>query len=70
MCPVMIITIYFEADLKKMVSGQKKQNFWIPKGPLWAIGAMKWPAEWPNGHLPENQGYQEFPQNIEELSSH
>ena len=23
MCPVMIITIYFEADHKKMVSGQK-----------------------------------------------
>ena len=23
MCPAMIVTIYFEADLKKMVSGQK-----------------------------------------------
>ena len=31
MCPVMIITIYFEADHKKMVSGQKKTAFLDPK---------------------------------------
>ena len=31
MCPVMIITIYFEADHKKLVSSQKKVAFLDPK---------------------------------------
>ena len=66
----MIVTIYFEVDHKKTGFGPQKQHFWAPKGPLWAIGAMKRPAEWPNDHLPENQRYPEFPQDMEELSSH
>ena len=66
----MIVTIYFEVDHKKTGFGPKKQHFWAPKGPLWAIGATKRPAEQPNGHLPENQRYPEFPQDMEELSSH
>ena len=31
MCPVMIITIYFEADHKKTVSGQKKPSIFGPQ---------------------------------------
>ena len=37
------------------------------KGPLWAIGAEKRPAERPNGHLPENQSYPELPQDMGDL---
>ena len=66
----MIVTIYFEVDHKKTGFGPKNQHFWAPKGPLWAIGATKRPAEWPNGHLPENRRYPELPQDMEELSSH
>ena len=42
----------------------KKLRFWAQKGPLWAIGAMKRPAERPNGHLPENRRYPELPQDM------
>ena len=38
---------------QKLILG-RKQRFWAQKGPLWAIGAKKRPAERPNGHLPEN----------------
>lgn len=48
----------------------KKQHSWAQKGPLWAIEAMKRPAEWPNGHLPENRSYPELPQDIGKLWSH
>ena len=159
MCPVMIITIYFEADHKKMVSSQKSSIFgpqsslriWrschpIESGPsepkkwgfhrcsvkkrrIWVKNELFWPKIhffWnfptlfvtimtghqkdnifvltplhgcsqkngfgpknsffgpqkghfgqsgprngpPNGHLPENRRYPEFPEDIEELSSH
>ena len=53
---------------QKMVSGQK-QHFWTPKGPLWAIGAQKRPAERPNRHLPENQRYPELPQDMGDMWS-
>ena len=66
----MIVTIYFEVDHKKTGFGPKKEHFWATKGPLWAIGATKRPAERPNGHLPENRRYPELPQDMEELSSH
>ena len=60
----MMVTVFFEAVHKKLISGQKKQRFWAQKGPLWAIGAEKRPAERPNGHLPENQWYPELPQDM------
>ena len=48
----------------------RKQHFWAQKGTLWAIGAEKWPAERPNGHLPENRRYPELPQDMGDLWSH
>ena len=54
---------------RKLISGQKRA-FWAQKGPLWAIGAKKRPAERPNGHLPENQRYPELPQDMGDLWSH
>ena len=48
---------------QKIILG-RKQHFWAQKGPLWAIGAEKRPAERPNGHLPENQRYPELPQDM------
>jgi hypothetical protein len=59
----MTVTTKLEDLHKKMISGQK-QHFWAQKGPLWTIGAMKRPAERPNGHLPENQSYPELPQDV------
>ena len=47
---------------QKLISGQKT-DFWAQKGPLWAIGAEKRPAERPNSHLLENQRYPELPQD-------
>ena len=38
-----------------------------PKGPLWAIGAEKRPAERPNSNLPENRRYPELPQDMGNL---
>ena len=35
----------------------EKQHFWPQKRPLWAVGAVKRPAERPKGHLPGNQIY-------------
>ena len=63
----MIVTIYFEVDHKKTGFGPKNSIFWAPKGPLWAIGATKRPAERPNGHLPENRSYPELPQDMGDL---
>ena len=61
----MMVTVFFvEAVQKKLISGQKKQCFWAQKGPIWAIGAEKRPAERPNGHLLENQWYPELPQDM------
>ena len=37
----------------RAAAGAEKLHFWPPKRPLWAIGAVKRPAERPNGHLPE-----------------
>ena len=51
---------------KKIILG-RKQHFWAQKGLLWAIGAEKRPAEWPNHHLPENQSYPELPQDMGDL---
>ena len=51
---------------KKLISGQKT-HFWAQKGPLWAIGAKKRPAERPNDHLPENQRYPELPQDMGDM---
>ena len=48
------------------ISG-RKQHFWAPRRPLWAIGAEKRPAERPNGQLPENQRYPELPQDMGDL---
>ena len=44
-----------------------KKHFWAQKGPLWAIGVEKRPAERPNGHLPENQRYPELPQDMGDM---
>ena len=65
----MMVTIFFETVHKEIISGQKTALLG-PKGPLWAIGAMKRPAERPNGHLPENRRYPELPQDMGDLSSH
>ena len=48
---------------QKIILG-RKQHLWAQKGPLWAIGAEKRPAERPNGHLPENESYPELPQDM------
>ena len=68
-CLVMMVTKKLEDVDKKLISGQKT-HFWAQKGPLWAIGAEKRPAERPNSHLPENQSYQELPQDMGDLWSH
>ena len=65
-CPIMIATIFFQAGHKNLFQA-KKQCFWTPKGPLWAIGATKRPAKRPNDHLPENQSYPELPQDMGDL---
>ena len=65
-CPVMRVTIFFEAVHEKLIFG-RKHHFWAQKGPFWAIGAMKRPAERPNGHLPENRSY---PEDVGVLWSH
>jgi len=65
-CLVMMVTKKLEDVDKKLISGQKT-HFWAQKGPLWAIGAKKRPAERPNGHLPENQRYPELPQDMEDM---
>ena len=44
----MMVTVFFEAVHKKLISGQKKQRFWAQKGPLWAIGIPKRPAKQPS----------------------
>ena len=41
--------------------------FLAQKGPFWAIGARKRPAEQPNGHVTENRRYPELPQNMGKL---
>ena len=51
---------------QKIILG-RKQHFWAEKGPLWAIGVEKRPAERPNGHLPENQRYPELPQDMGDM---
>ena len=65
-CPVMMVAKNLEDVHKKMVFGLK-QHFWARKGPFWAIGAMKRPAERPNGYLPENRRYPELPQDMGDL---
>ena len=50
-------------------AGAEKLHFWPPKRPLCAIGALKRPAERPNGHLPENRRYPELPQDMGEIWS-
>ena len=47
-----------------------KQLFWAQKGPFWAIGAMKRPAERPKGHILENWRCPELPQDMEDIWSH
>ena len=51
-------------DVHKKLIVDQKQRFGPTKGPLWAIGAEKRPAERPPGHLPENQRYPELPQDM------
>ena len=48
----------------------KKHHFLTQKGLFWAIGAKKWPAEQPNGHIPEYRRYPELPQDMGDLWSH
>merc|ERR1739844_366805 len=61
-------------DGNKEIGGcGQKIDFWpknplsAQKGPLWAVGAKKRPAERPNDHLPENQRYPELPQDMGDL---
>ena len=42
----------------------EKIAFLAQKGPFWAIGARKRPAERPNGHLQENRRYPELPEDM------
>ena len=62
----MMVTNKLEAVHKNIISGQKT-SLLGPKGPFWAIGAIKRPAERPNGHIPENQSYPELPQDMGDL---
>ena len=48
----------------------KREHYWLKKGPFWAIGARKWPAEQSNGHLVENRRHPELPQDMWMLWSH
>ena len=68
-CPVTMGTIFLDDVSEKWVSG-RKTAFLTRKRPLWAIGAVKRPAERPNGHLPENRRYPELPQDMGEIWSH
>ena len=68
-CLVIMVTKKLEDLQKKIISG-RKHHFWAQKGPFWANGAMKRPAERPNGHLPENRSYPELPQDVGVLWSH
>ena len=67
-CLVMMVTKKLEDVDKKLISGQKT-HFLAQKGPLWAVGAKKRPAERPNDHLPENQRYPELPQDMGDMWS-
>ena len=55
--------------IKKFGGCPQKNGFhkMAQKGPFCEIGAMKRPAEPPNGHLPENQSYPELPQDMGDL---
>ena len=61
-CLVLMVTQKLKDLHRKMILSQK--------GPLWAIGAEKRPAERPNGRLPENRRYPELPQDMGDLWSH
>ena len=68
-CPAMIVTIFFEAGHKKMISGQKTA-FWGPeRATLGNRGheTVRRAAKRPNGHLPENRRYPELPQDMGDL---
>ena len=65
-CLVKLVTKKLEDVDKKLISGQKT-HFLAQKGPLWAVGAKKRPAERPNDHLPENQRYPELPQDMGDM---
>ena len=67
MCPVMIITIYFAADHKKMVSGQKNSIFGPQKDHFGQLGPWNGLL---SGQTATYQKTKGIPQDMEELSSH
>ena len=60
MCPVMIITIYFEADHKKLVSSQKSSIFGPQKGHFGQSGPRNGPPSGQTATYPKTEGIQSY----------
>ena len=60
MCPVMIITIYFEADHKKLVSSQKSSIFGPQKGHFGQLGPQNGPLSGQTGTYRKTEGIQSY----------
>ena len=60
MCPVMIITIYFEADHKKLVSSQKSSIFGPQKGHFGQLGPQNGPPSGQTGTYRKTEGIQSY----------
>ena len=60
MCPVMIITIYFEADHKKIDSGQKNSIFGPQKGHFGQSGPQNGPPGGQTATYRKTEGIQSY----------
>ena len=60
MCPVMIIKIYFEADHKNMVSGQKNSIFGPQKGHFGQLGPRNGLPSAQTGTYRKTEGIQSY----------
>ena len=60
MCPVMIITIYFEADHKKLVSSQKSSIFGPQKGHFGQSGPRNGPPGGQTATYQKTEGIQSY----------
>ena len=60
MCPVMIITIYFEADHKKLVSSQKSSIFGPQKGHFGQSGPRNGPPSGQTATYQKTKGIQSY----------
>ena len=60
MCPVMIITIYFEADHKKLVSSQRSSIFGPQKGHFVQSGPRNGPPVGQTATYRKTEGIQSY----------